>query len=383
MPPARRPRFARRRVRPARQPSNRRGATLAIVAVLLVPLLGFAAVAVDASWLFTVRTQLQTVADAAAHAAVVEIAADRKAAASDAALATAAQNVANQSTATVAAADVVPGRYDPAASPTFTAYGSWTDPNVNAARVVSRSAVSLFFARVLNINSSNVNAEAIAAVGSQTATGCAKPWAIPYEALLWAAGRANTNDHSPLTPAEVDYLSDTNREIMFKSGPGDQAIDVATGTKIPGNFRAVDFPVYRYENGQLNPGYKQGGADDYRDWIGSTACGNFIKVGDWLMTQTGNMPGPTKQGMHDLCGGTANGNNGGTCSPAYEVILPVWNNPPAKAGATEVQINYVGAFKMTRWDKDGNVYGHFDTAKGGGGGFSILPGPVTRIALVK
>lgn len=383
MPRARHHRSLRGRVDQRSRSSNRRGATLAIVAVLLVPLLGFAAFAIDASWLFTVKTQLQTVADASAHAAVVEIAADRKAVARDAALAISAQNEANRSTSTVAAADVVGGRYDPAASPTFTPSASWTDPNVNAARVVSRSAVSLFFARVLNINSSNVNAEAVAAVGSLTSTGCAKPWAIPYEALLWAAGRANTDDMSPLTPAEIDVLSDQTREIMFKSGPGDQAIDVATGTKIPGNFRAVDFPVYRFANDQLNPDYAQGGADDYRGWIGSSECDNYIKVGDWLMTQPGNMPGPTKQGMYELCGGTANGNNGGTCSPAYEIILPVWKNPPEKAGSTELQINYVGAFKLMRWDSDGNVYGHFDTAVGGGGGFSIIPGPVTRIAIVR
>ncbi len=48
--------------------SGERGATAVIVTLLLVPLLGFAAIAVDVGALYAERARLQTAADAAALA---------------------------------------------------------------------------------------------------------------------------------------------------------------------------------------------------------------------------------------------------------------------------------------------------------------------------
>jgi Flp pilus assembly protein TadG len=48
--------------------SGERGATAVVVALLLVPLLGFAAIAVDIGAVYAERARLQTAADAAALA---------------------------------------------------------------------------------------------------------------------------------------------------------------------------------------------------------------------------------------------------------------------------------------------------------------------------
>ena len=226
MPPARLPRPVRRRKPLTRRPGDRRGAVLALVAIMMVVLLGFTAIAVDGSYLFVTKAQLQTVADAAAHAAAVEISKDRKADAAAVALAFSAQNKADGKTNTVVAGRITPGHWDDRNTPAFAPRGSWADADVNAAQAVARTDVGLYFARIFGPTSSEVGATGVAAVGSLSSTGCAKPWALAYQTLLWAAGRTNTADLSPLTAAEVDRLTDGTREIMFKVGPGEQAVDV-------------------------------------------------------------------------------------------------------------------------------------------------------------
>src|SRR5678816_912569 len=60
----------------------------------------------------------------------------------------------------------------------------------------------------------------------------------------------------------------------------------------PGQYQAVDLPP-------INRGTPITGGDQYRDNI--AAC-NAAEVwpGDWLRTETGDMVGPTNQGMRDL-----------------------------------------------------------------------------------
>ena len=50
---------------------KRRAATVVLVAVVVPVLIGFTALTVDVGYLYNVRTQLQTTADAAAHAGAV------------------------------------------------------------------------------------------------------------------------------------------------------------------------------------------------------------------------------------------------------------------------------------------------------------------------
>ncbi len=141
---------------------GRRGNVIILVAIALPVIVGFAALAVDASLLWTMRAQLQATADAAASAGAPYLpdAGNVRAVAQE----YAAKNMSSANHGTVLAdSDVVSGSWD-GVTHTFTAGGNPAD----AVKVTTRRAqangnpVQLFFARVLGFNESDVSAVAIA-----------------------------------------------------------------------------------------------------------------------------------------------------------------------------------------------------------------------------
>jgi hypothetical protein len=152
---------------------------------------------------------------------------------------------------------------------------------------------------------------------------------------------------------------------------------------------AVDLP-------DGNGGYPQG-ANEYRDNIGD-CVGVRVGLGDLLPTETGNMVGPTKQGVDDLVAKdpSAHWNDStkqidGSCAPATcgdlsPRIVPVvlfdvdefqqrtaandWTGYgcPTGGGCVKV-VNYIGFFveQMVGRDVTGiilTVPGEFDSGKG-------------------
>lgn len=134
-----------------RRAANDEGAVAVLVAVLMVALLGFAAIVVDAGAVYAQRRQMQTAADAAALAGVQELPFDPAG----------AQAAADQYT-TLNASNA--DQRDFTVSSTFVA-------NDTLLAEVQDTAMGLFFARAVGIDSTPVGARATAVVGSPRVYG--------------------------------------------------------------------------------------------------------------------------------------------------------------------------------------------------------------------
>lgn len=141
---------------------DERGAIGLVVALLSTVLLGFAALAIDASFLYVSRTKLQITADAAALAGAAKLPSDANVAAE--AIAMAALNMPTATNGNVlVAGDVVTGNWNKVTK-VFTAAGT---PK-NAVKVTTRRSVAggnatpLFFASILGFSQTSVMAEAVA-----------------------------------------------------------------------------------------------------------------------------------------------------------------------------------------------------------------------------
>lgn len=137
----------------------RRGAVVVLTAILLVAILGMAAMSIDMGYVATVHSQLQRAADGAALAAAAEMNKNGLVAAANRAKQIAGLNTSSGGPINLADSDVVFGIWNlntKTFSPTAAGSGG------NAVRVTIQQSPSLFFARALGIGSTNVSAEAIA-----------------------------------------------------------------------------------------------------------------------------------------------------------------------------------------------------------------------------
>ena len=181
--------------------ANQRGAAAIIVAVSMIALLGFAAIAVDTGYLMVAKNELQNVADAAALAAARQLgsiyepmtAAEQQSYTCDPGTITpVAQNVAQMNTAagqsiTIQNSDVVIGQWD---SATHILTPTLDQPNavmVTARRETGvNGAVTTFFAKILGIDTADISADAIAALTGQALSargGWIFRWGSPPDGL--------------------------------------------------------------------------------------------------------------------------------------------------------------------------------------------------------
>lgn len=221
-----------------------RGATTVLVAILLVALMGFSALAVDVGAMYAEKAQLQNGADSAALA-IANRCAKGSCGDSTATGSFFANNNANDGTS--------------GANVTF--------PSANTVRVVTKArekgsasdGFSLFFARVMGFNTTQINATAEAKWGSPSGASTL-PWTVS-ECVF------------------EKYLSPT------------QLADL----KATGNFTGDPIPTHilmRYdENAPAYPGcaaqngYEPGGFG----WLKTTSgCSTDISVGSTVQGQTGN-----------------------------------------------------------------------------------------------
>jgi Flp pilus assembly protein TadG len=310
------------------------GFILIVVALILIALLGVVALAVDTGVLYGARTDVQEIADAAAMAGAFTF--------------TNTPSLPQPATATnyalgVAVGNTVMGKPIQPEDVTVT-------PDVANRRVTVtiRVSQSTYFAKAIGISSAEVAATATAETARYaTGSSCVKPWFLPNTAL--SAGLPCDNECNPakllIDPNTKEVtafgLSQIGRQFSVK--PQDPSEALGTGS-----FFVVEFPDSK-------------GANDYRDSI-AFCTSPYLRCGDKLSLKTGNMAGPTGQGVRMLIGDpprftfTAPGqyqrqSDGKTFDMSENVILvPIWSScgsdfcPDAKV-KVEVQIvGYASVF---------------------------------------
>ena len=162
---------------------NRRGAVVVMLGIMIVALVSVSAISIDFSRLWSLRNELQTSADAAAHAGAVQLAPPNNAS-TTIAVATSYAHVNLAMQDSVAVDSVILGDWDDVAK-TFTPWpvASTTDA---VSVTVSRQSSGLIMS-MLGVASPRLKARAIgwADAPVSDATGCIKPWAIPYTLLMY------------------------------------------------------------------------------------------------------------------------------------------------------------------------------------------------------
>jgi Flp pilus assembly protein TadG len=187
-----------------RRATDERGATAVLFALLLVPLLGFTAIAVDIGAVYAERAKMQTAADAAALAVAQNCA---RGACGD--MQTTAQTMVAANDAGVATAPVV------------------LTSNPPGVTVTGTKSTEHWFAPALGIRATQVHASATVSWGSPQAGTAVLPLAFS-----WCSFRAQTGGGLP--------SGTTPTVIMFPKTATDGGCTGPSGNPIPGGFAYLD-----------------------------------------------------------------------------------------------------------------------------------------------
>ncbi len=356
-----------------RKIETNRGFIVVAVALLLVVILGFVALATDAGVVYSSRTAAQEIVDGAALAGASTFVLNPTAPQPATAIAYATNAAANQS--------ILGNAVDPAdvtvtvANRIVTVHLTHTEPT--------------FFAKVLGVNSADVAVQA-RAEASDTALGasCVKPFFLPNAAFL----PAGANVCNACDPAKPEY-----NQVLFRGGAPTAYAFSKIGQQF--NIRPLT-PNQALEPAQYYSLALGGrGGDDYRTNIGTCVEG-AIYCGECFGVEPGNMVGPTKQGVEDLIGNPADifhavGDYGPLHSDTSRslVVVPVWDvcfnssscgaTPFCPAGKFDThgrnpEIQIVGfALLFIDGTSGNNVQAHlinlFSCGSGGGGPGEIGP----------
>jgi len=303
---------------------DERGAILVHVGIATLTLIAFSALAIDYGALLAGRRQAQNAADSAALAGAISLAFDDPDDFPRAQAAAAAAGTANLVLGT--APSIVPAT-DVNLIPCPPGAPGLPDTCIRADvyRSGTRSnALPTFFAQIMGISGQNVRATATAQVVTGNAVECLKPFAVGDKwQENWEAGKPSTApwtptstfdkymksgnswvpDPSVTTPDVYIAPSATNPGTGFTpfNAAGDPSaqygleltlkVGSAQDTLSAGWFQALDLP--------FPDGTSGSGGSDYRNFIGNCTTRVF-KIGDTIPVETGNMVGPTGQGIGDL-----------------------------------------------------------------------------------
>jgi Flp pilus assembly protein TadG len=361
-----------------------KGMSVAMVALCIVILFAMAALAVDLGVLFTARTSAQHAADAAALAGAftfVEPAATnpQPSSAQNAAVATAATNKILGTPVVISAANVTVD--------TANRRVTVTVPRTNA----GGNAVGTFFARIFgsSSNKADIVAKATAEAGFQgSASRCMKPIFLPNTIL------ANNSLKPPYPNAcnagQVVFDSSGNFSTFAQSKIGNsisiRPVDPQKALA-PSQFYSLDFgsggSTYRCAWGQC------------LNYCGGTP---EIACGDMLPVETGNMNGPTNQGVKNLIDsprqdtwisiGKYQTYAGAVMDTSKSVVVaPVWQNcdpnNQINPGTNGQKVQVIGFLELFIDGMQGNnVQAHVIRPvacprNGGGGGGAGNPNPST------
>src|SRR2546425_530942 len=243
-----------------------RGSSMVLVALLMVPLMGFAALAIDVGMLYTARTQCQNAADAGALAGAGYM--------------LTLNNLNGGAANSIKAKAVEFANYNQVLSTPVIILPSDVTVDFNLKRCtvcVPRTeargnAVQTFFARVLLRNSVDVSACATAEIANARSSNCLKPWALP-DAFVDGNGNgaydAGEYYQQGVTSFGTNYRQngfDVGIQIIVKQADPSAAI-------APGQFFPIDLPIDGVDTG----------AARYQNNI-ATCEPAPVKIGDTLYT---------------------------------------------------------------------------------------------------
>ena len=331
---------------------DRRGAAVVLLIVMLAALLGILSVVIDTSRLLALKAQMQTAVDASALAGVMALSEGAGDGSRDVAIEYALKNYAEAVGVEVLPEDVTFGIWD---------RWNWTfiplpsSAGADAIDVQARRSVINYLAWILGIPRSGAWARATAwSAAPVSEAPCVKPWALPEELL-------DLNNSDEVEDWEVDAA--IGREFTLKSATGGNT-DSLSASGIPSFFYPVVLPPFWDATTQdyVDPA-PQGGADAYRDNI-ATCLPELVGVGDSLLVEPGNMPGPTVQGARNLCASIVDtyclGPDG---ELGVKIIAGFWDSDDDPIGRTAVVVATLAAFRLERVYSEGQhgvVVGRFE-----------------------
>jgi len=302
------------------------GFVLVFLAMFIVVLLAFAAFAVDMGVLYGARTAAQRAADAGALAGAFTFIANSYATQPDTASFMAKKAALENS--------VLGNMIQPSEiPPTIDGHDNpWVEMSGNTRRVTVDIVhpENTFFAKVLNWDIANIRVTATAeASPTAEAAKCVKPWFIPntalappnldpYEACYPTANGSTVDPQNPppvdpsnppnvfLAPGVVNGVSQwvvTAWALSYLQDPSSPAFTIK-----PGNPQAAFQPgqFYGIKLDPIEPQDVSGedGARWYRTNIAYCQDETLIKCGSMYYVKTGNMIGPTSQGVDIFVGPT-------------------------------------------------------------------------------
>jgi Flp pilus assembly protein TadG len=317
--------------------SSQQGMTIPLMALFLVALFVVAALAIDLGVLYTARTSAQHAADAAALAGAftfLDPSASEPTAATNAATAAAAQNRILGKSVTLAPSDIN------------------VDTSSRVVTVtVSRmqgNGIPTAFAKVIGVNLVGVQTQAKAQASSTPAGGrCVKPFFVPNTILSSKSpASACSAGEYIFTPGNYQQLS----PWMVSRGFG-QLINARptspSQSLAPSQFFSLDFGS---------------GASTYscaiQDCLNTCSINTPVSCGSNWPLETGNMVGPTTQGVNNLIGnppdtyinvGQYQTANGISNTSQSLIVAPVWDNctqviNPGTSGQTPTVIGFLELF---------------------------------------
>jgi Flp pilus assembly protein TadG len=334
---------------------NRRGVAMMIVALITVTLLTILAVVVDMSRMYNQKNELQTVADAAALAGIIEQI-DDTTNTIDSSVNYGQRNKVLQKGVTINPAEVICGTWNDLTQ-TYGGDSGHCGKFDNAVTVTVHDSARYLFPALLGTSKTiTAVARAYAAyVGDQK---CVKPWAIPYTKLTKTLQPTNTDSLRDLNETDISLLRSmtvAQRTFTLKIGSPPNS----------GNFGSLHID-------DVDPDAPNGGANLYQYNI--TECNSTqIGLGDTLETETGNMKGPTNKGVEDFCdaNGTFNKSTGDCYDNAGLLGIPtkaaLWSYGTTKSnGNFAVIVRQIVSFVLENISSNTEITGYFLPIKTGG-----------------
>ncbi len=363
------------------------GQVLVLVALAIFVLLGLAALGIDVGHMYSVRHELQRCADAGALAGASNF--------------TESGNVwsSNPSDPVMVEAEAR-AKYYASRDIVLTSTLSNNEitvgfPSQDRIRVTTQRNVPFFFARVFGRDNQVISATAVAeAAVADTGVTCLKPWGIP---LPWI-------DYGLGSPYDNNFKYDSGETVIPLDNVEDgfpMILKIGEPFHNPNNSTNENISSLQQESGHFFALSICGdtGGNDYRERIASPCLDNCaIDNGAALDLKTGNMVGPTKQGVDDLIAldpgavydttthkvtGSVMGDNNWVNSPRL-VKLPLYDpNEVLHQGNTQMHVVGFAGFWLQGYNtSQGTVIGYYvkDAVVGGS---STGPAPVTALKILR
>jgi hypothetical protein len=275
---------------PVRTQDDERGAILVHVVFTLLFLIAFSAFTIDYGVLWASRRQAQNSADAAALAGAVAFIKDPAKDTTDTgssklnALAMSQVNLVwGQSPAVNIATDIT--------FPLCPDDASANCIRVDAYRTLARgNPLPIFFGQFFGLVNHDIRASATAKVITANSTNCMKPWAVP-DLFTDVNGNGEYDAGDVYDPGEI-------------GPPIDPGTGYSTAPEEEGGHYGVRVVLKNGPHTQISPGWFSpldfgAGGSTYEDAIAGCVETEY-GIGDVVPTETGNMQGPTQDGLSVL-----------------------------------------------------------------------------------